>query len=63
PASSVSLSGISAHFELMQEFLASQARVATMLFSGCASDKNGEDGQLPLTSFSDENFLLTNPIS
>jgi hypothetical protein len=60
---SVSLSGISAHFELIQEFLASQARVTTMLFSGCASDKNSEDAESPVTLFSDENFLLTNHIS
>ena len=45
PSTSVT-SAISAHFELMQEFLASQARVATMLFSGAAIDNN--------------NFLLTN---
>ncbi len=42
-ASSVSLSGISAHFELMQEFLASQARVTTTLFSGAATDNNAEE--------------------
>ena len=63
PASSISLSGISAHFELMQEFLASQARVTTMLFSGCANDKNGEYAESSVTPFSNENFLLTNHIN